>query len=273
MRLSLLTTILVLYCSSVVAQDVIVKPNGDEIKVDVIEITTDDVIRYKNYDHLDGPIRNIRTADVFMIIYENGEREIFKNEEGDKTVEKDTTKEVKKDTTNKKEEAVKKSEEDNQTKADKDTSGSQGEVDSESRETTTYQDITNDPRYKDPDNALLWGILIAGGGHFYAGETGTGLLLLGLQFGAPYLGSTIGTRHLANNINESGAQTYKTYVYAGIAVGVAAWIYSIADAKKAARRTNEENGLILGGKIDVAPTMLTTRNMNSGYGFRLKFNF
>ena len=59
------------------AQDVIIKRNGDEISSKILEIT-DKSVKYKEFDFQNGPIRNIDVSDVFMIIYENGKREIFK---------------------------------------------------------------------------------------------------------------------------------------------------------------------------------------------------
>jgi len=59
------------------AQDIIIKKTGDEINSKVIEITAD-AIKYKAFENQEGPLRNIALNDVFMIIYENGKREIFK---------------------------------------------------------------------------------------------------------------------------------------------------------------------------------------------------
>jgi|GEM_PF-938454 len=58
------------------AQDIIIITDGNEIKSKVIEITSK-TIKYKKFDYLDGPIRNINISNVFMVIYENGEREKF----------------------------------------------------------------------------------------------------------------------------------------------------------------------------------------------------
>ncbi len=58
------------------AQDIIVKPSGDEIEAKVLEIT-DQTIKYKLFNHLDGPTRSIEQSDVFLVIYENGTRESF----------------------------------------------------------------------------------------------------------------------------------------------------------------------------------------------------
>ena len=59
------------------AQDFIYQTDGTEIKSKVIEITPE-FIKYKNFDQLNGPIRNIAILDVFMIIYEDGTKEVFK---------------------------------------------------------------------------------------------------------------------------------------------------------------------------------------------------
>jgi len=68
------------------AQDIIVKTNGDEIKSKILEITSE-TIKYKEYEFQDGPIRNINISEVFMVIYENGEREMFKNKSVPQTIE------------------------------------------------------------------------------------------------------------------------------------------------------------------------------------------
>ena len=57
-------------------QDIIVRQNGNEIKSKVLEISTE-TIKYKEFDFQDGPTRNIKITEVFMIIYENGKRETF----------------------------------------------------------------------------------------------------------------------------------------------------------------------------------------------------
>jgi len=57
--------------------DVICLNNGSEIKSNVIEITNETII-YRYADQSDGPVRNVPIEDVFMIIYKNGSREIFK---------------------------------------------------------------------------------------------------------------------------------------------------------------------------------------------------
>lgn len=62
------------------SQDTIYKNDGTEIQAKVVEVTTD-AIKYKKFTNLDGPIYNIAIEDIFMIVYENGEREVYKKKE------------------------------------------------------------------------------------------------------------------------------------------------------------------------------------------------
>lgn len=58
------------------AQDVLVKKNGDEVNVKVLEITPD-AIKYKRTDNPEGPTISVLKSEVFMIKYANGTRETF----------------------------------------------------------------------------------------------------------------------------------------------------------------------------------------------------
>jgi len=62
---------------SSMAQDVILKKDGSEIKAKVLEITEQQVIKYKEFSFQSGPTRSISIFDVFMITYENGKKEVF----------------------------------------------------------------------------------------------------------------------------------------------------------------------------------------------------
>jgi len=61
------------------SQDLIIKKTGDELQAKVIELTSTEV-KYKRFDNLDGPIVSILKSDVFIIKYENGSKEVFKEE-------------------------------------------------------------------------------------------------------------------------------------------------------------------------------------------------
>jgi len=67
-----------IYVGFLYPQDVIYKSDGETIDANVIEIAIE-TIKYKNYNQMDSPVRNILKSDVFMIIYEDGTREVFKN--------------------------------------------------------------------------------------------------------------------------------------------------------------------------------------------------
>jgi len=58
------------------AQDVITLRNGEQIKANVLEISASE-IRYKRFEHLEGPTIVIPRSDVFAINYENGTREVI----------------------------------------------------------------------------------------------------------------------------------------------------------------------------------------------------
>lgn len=67
-----------IFCGSLSAQDLIfIKPHNSTIEAKVIEIT-EDQIKYKDFNNLDGPIRTIDKSDVSKIVYENGIEEEFK---------------------------------------------------------------------------------------------------------------------------------------------------------------------------------------------------
>lgn len=61
---------------SVYAQDLIILKDGNTIEAKVIEISPTE-IRYKRFDHLDGPTIVVLAAEVLSIRYENGRTEII----------------------------------------------------------------------------------------------------------------------------------------------------------------------------------------------------
>jgi len=63
-------------CISVSAQDIITLRNGDQIEARVTEISPTE-IRYRRFNHLDGPVIVVPRAQVMSIRYENGTVEII----------------------------------------------------------------------------------------------------------------------------------------------------------------------------------------------------
>jgi hypothetical protein len=60
------------------AQDVIIFKNGDEIQSKVLEVSTD-IVKYKKWANQDGPIYSSTKVEVFMIKYQNGTKDVFKD--------------------------------------------------------------------------------------------------------------------------------------------------------------------------------------------------
>jgi hypothetical protein len=64
------------YVGTMQAQDIIIKMNGNEIEAIVLEVGTNDV-KYKKFDHRNGPTYYIRKSEIFMIKYEDGDKDVF----------------------------------------------------------------------------------------------------------------------------------------------------------------------------------------------------
>lgn len=73
----LLILIMLFAVSRMHGQDVIVFKSGDEIKAKVEEVT-EAAIKYRKFDNLGGPLFTISKAEVFMIRYQNGDKEVIK---------------------------------------------------------------------------------------------------------------------------------------------------------------------------------------------------
>lgn len=70
---------LILLANSAFTQDIIVLKSGDEILSKVEEVGTD-IIKYHKFENLTGPIYSIEKAQVFMIKYKNGTKDVFNTE-------------------------------------------------------------------------------------------------------------------------------------------------------------------------------------------------
>ena len=58
------------------AQDIIVKRNGDELQCRILEVSKNEV-KYKRWTNQDGPAFSEKKSDIFMIKYENGEKDVI----------------------------------------------------------------------------------------------------------------------------------------------------------------------------------------------------
>ena len=61
---------------SIHAQDVLVLHDGDEIEAEIITVSSKNV-EYKNYDNQSGPTFKLEKRKIYLIKYENGEKEFF----------------------------------------------------------------------------------------------------------------------------------------------------------------------------------------------------
>lgn len=78
-KLSLLVVISFLLSNSAIAQDIIIKIDGSEIQAKVIEIGTTE-IKYTRFGS-DTPVYSLLKSDIFMIKYEDGEKDVFMKED------------------------------------------------------------------------------------------------------------------------------------------------------------------------------------------------
>jgi hypothetical protein len=70
---------LILLANSGFTQDIIILKTGDEIQSKVEEVGTN-IIKYHKFENLTGPIYSIEKAQVFMIKYKNGTKDVFNTE-------------------------------------------------------------------------------------------------------------------------------------------------------------------------------------------------
>jgi hypothetical protein len=104
---------------------------------------------------------------------------------------------------------------------------------------------SNPAPYKDPGTGTIIGAVFPGGGQYYAGETGKGLVITGIAFAAPIVGALMTTDDILNCTSLECTVDKGTMLplWVGAGVGLGAWLYGIIDAAPAARRANERNGV------------------------------
>lgn len=85
---SIITTILfiIIAIGHSFGQDIITKRNGDEIEAKVLEVNSAD-IKFKRFDNINGPIYSLSKLEVSMILYENGSKDIFDEQQTVKSLQ------------------------------------------------------------------------------------------------------------------------------------------------------------------------------------------
>lgn len=76
MKKLLFSIVCLLLSTNLFSQDVLTLQSGEEVKVKVMEVSASE-LKYKKHENLDGPIYSMSLKNIFMIVYENGTKEIF----------------------------------------------------------------------------------------------------------------------------------------------------------------------------------------------------
>lgn len=76
MKKIFLFTLLFALSHIIYADDIIYLNSGKEINAKVLKVSTN-FIEYKKTSNLDGPIYELSKDQILMVVYENGEKEIF----------------------------------------------------------------------------------------------------------------------------------------------------------------------------------------------------
>lgn len=129
------------------------------------------------------------------------------------------------------------------------------------------------PGYKDPGTARLIGVLVTGGGQFYAGKTGKGLALLGVSLGSWLIGSAMS----AASINDCAWDDYTcdysasyTPLYVGAAVSLGAWAYGWYSAASDAQEHNVRQAYQTYGSLPAQPILAPSRDGGLAVGMRVR---
>jgi hypothetical protein len=75
-KLIMMFACFVFFVHALYAQDVITKQNGDVINSKITEVGTE-TVKYKKFELPNGPDYTISAAEIFMIKYENGNKDVF----------------------------------------------------------------------------------------------------------------------------------------------------------------------------------------------------
>ena len=76
MKLKLLPSIItmLLFTNIITSQDVITKKTGEDIRSKIIEVTQNEV-KFKKFDNIDGPIFSMLKSEILMVRYKNGTKD------------------------------------------------------------------------------------------------------------------------------------------------------------------------------------------------------
>ena len=78
MKIFITISLPVFFFNTLSAQDLIIFRSGDEIESKVTEIL-ESTVKYRKFNNLSGSLYTAEKADLFMIKFENGTKEVFNN--------------------------------------------------------------------------------------------------------------------------------------------------------------------------------------------------
>ena len=231
------------------AQDIIILRDGDDIQAVVQEVGVDDVT-FKRFDNQNGPNYRLNKADIFMIRYENGSKDVFEVAAP------------------------------NPTKRQQQTIGNQpmrpynGGLYSQQQlpvlKYTFGKEISPYGSEKSPFLAGFLSFLIPGVGQFYNGDVGGGLVFMGCNI-------------ICNSVWMNAIETnYYGDVYVnemsftvGLMGALIVNISSIVNAAQGAKKVNIARGYRLGDNtyLKVQPTMIQHNSLlnNKEYAYGMNF--
>lgn len=216
------------------AQDVITLKDGSDVQAKILEVTTSE-IKYKKYSNPDGPVFTIKKSDVLIVRYENGEKDVFSNNQ--------QTSEYVPNTTERVVEGMKYNEYRN------------------FYDTKNYHSQPTDPYSR--GWAGVASALIPGLGQGVAGEWGRGALFFLGNLGINLLSYT------QRSVDSYGNYTYSNLYWVMLCAGIAFDIWSICDAVHVAKVKNMYYQDIRGQRTamleySVAPFVAMTPNLGNG---------
>jgi len=133
--------------------------------------------------------------------------------------------------------------------------------------------------YREPQKAFCLACLIAGGGHFYTGETKKGAALLGIAAAGLIGGAVLSSGESDDPFDceynpetfECEPESNRTPLLIGAGVAAASWIYGIVDSRPSAARVNARNGHQIGGAaVEMQPVLGLTRGGEPGAGLHVR---
>lgn len=229
------------------AQDIITLKNGNEIKAVVKEVGTDEV-KYKKFDNQNGPDYTLKKAEIFMIKYENGTKDLFNEEIATSS-------------------AI----------IMQQTNSYNSNLNSQQLPVLKYtfgKQISPNGSEKSRFLAGFLSFLVPGVGQFYNGDIGGGFLYMGCNI-------VCNSVWMSSITTDYYGDTYvdETMFTIGFIGAIAVNIASIIHASQGAKKVNIARGYRLAENtfLKVQPTVIPQNMLSSGntyaYGMNISLNF